>query len=131
MVQVPQGVVQLIAQPPFGILRRETLGPLTAGLSSVQRVRGPIGVDAFGISFSFFTIPAAFGWTDGVVKVYEERILQWAPIYTDLTGHDFVGGIYDLHQEGELLFFPQALPTRIDVSVQVGCTVIFYFLVAL
>jgi len=130
MPQVPQGVVQLIAAPPFGILSRETLGPLGPGLSTIHRTRGPIGVDAFGISFSFFTIPAAFGSSIGVVTEYEERIVQWSAVYTDLGGHSFISTPVDVFHEGEYYFFQQALPSSILVDVQVGCTVIVYFLVA-
>lgn len=131
MPQLPQGVIQLIAEPPFGILSRELGFTLTAGLTSIQRPRGPVHVDAFGLSFSFVAIPASFGSAIGVVTDYEERICQFAPRYTDLSGHDFYGGFQDVFHEGEFYFFPQAFPTAIDVFVTVGCVVTQYWLVAL
>jgi hypothetical protein len=131
MVQVPTGVIQLFTHPPFGVISRETGPTLTTGQYAVKRIRGPVNVDCFGIAFSFFTIPAAFGWTEGIVKRYEERICQWSCLYTDLTGHTFQGPMTDVHEEGLLYFFSDAFPTEIDISVQVGCAVVVYFLLAL
>jgi hypothetical protein len=123
-------VVQLIAAPPFGILTRDTGPTLAAGQYTVKRIRGLVNVDAFGISFSFITIPAAFGWTEGLTREYEDRIVQWAPLYTDLAAHDFYASIVDVHQEGLIYFFPQAFPTQLDIFVTVGCVVTVQFLTA-
>jgi hypothetical protein len=127
----PTTVVGALEHPPYGILTRETLGPLTAGLTTVHRTRGPIGVDAFGVSFDFFTIPAAFGSTQQVHLDYEVPIVEFAPLYTMLDGHQVYGHSQVLTHEGDLYFFDQLLPTQVDVWVQVGCTVILFFLVAL
>jgi microsomal dipeptidase-like Zn-dependent dipeptidase len=131
MPSVPQGVVQLFAHPPFGILSRETHASIDHTTANIQRIRGPVNVDAFGISFDFFTIPAAFGWTEGLVKRYENRILQFAPLYTDLAGHTFHSQITDVYEEGLYFYFEDLFPSRIDVYVTVGCVVIPYWLVAL
>ena len=129
---VGQGIIQLATHPPFGILSRETLGPLTAGVTSVYRTRGAVNVDAFGLAFSFFTIPAAFGSdVQGVTPVYENKICQFAPVFTDLSGHDLYGGAVDVYSEGEYYYFPDLFPTRVDVWVQTGCVVILDWLVAL
>lgn len=133
-----QQVVNLLAAPPFGIVSRDpgalVIGP---GLTQCKRIRGPIDVDAVGISFSFVTIPAAFGRSIGVVTEYEERIVSFAPVYHSLAtladpgGHDMYGGFTDVFHEGEYYFFPQLLPSRIDCHVQVGCTVAIDWIVAL
>ena len=131
MPQVPQGVITFLEHPPYGLLSRETLGPLTAGLSTIHRTRGPVGVDAFGISFDFFSVPIAFGRTQQVHLDYEVPIVEFAPLYTMFDGHQVYGPSQVLTHEGDLLFFDQLLPTQIDVWVQVGCTVIVFWLVAL
>jgi len=99
--------------------------------ANIGRIRGPVNVDAFGISFDFFTIPAAFGYSSGITKRYELTILQFAPLYTDLSGHTFHSQITDVNEEGLYFYFEDLFPTRIDIHVTVGCVVIPYWLVAL
>jgi len=128
---VPTGVVQALNHPPFGVLSRDT-HPTTIDSTTlyIQRIRGPVNVDAFGISFDFFTIPAPFGSTFGVVNRYETRILQWAAQYTDLTGHDVLSQTTDVYEEGVYYYFDDLFPTKIVVSVTLGCVVIPQWLVA-
>jgi hypothetical protein len=131
MPSIPQGIIQLASHPPFGVLSREVAGTIDHTVLSIQRLRGLTSVDAFGISFDFFTIPAAFGWADGLTKRYENRIIQFAPVFTDLSGHDFLQEPTDVFEEGLYFYFPDLYPTRINVFVTVGCMVIPYWLVAL
>ncbi len=130
-MSVVTGLIQLASHPPLGTISRETHSSIDHTTTSIQRIRGLTNVDAFGISFDFFTIPAAFGWSDGLVKRYENRILQFAPLFTDLSGHNFHQPPIDVFEEGLYWFFPDLFPTRIDVSVTVGCVVVPYWLVAL
>jgi hypothetical protein len=131
MAQPPVGIITALFHPPYGVLQRE-LGPtLTTGVYQIQRARPGTGLDAFGLSFSFITVPAQFGFTDRVHRDYEVPIVQVAPVYTMLDGHEVFGNTVDLVHEGDLLFFDQLLPTRADVWVQVGCTVTLFFLLAL
>ncbi|SRR5712691_3662981 len=131
MPQVPSGVVGLLAHPPYGVLTRETGFTLTSGVTQIQRIRGPVNVDAFGLSFSFFTIPAAFGRTTRIHTDFELPIVEVAPLYTLFDGHTFYGPTQVLTHEGDLIFLDQLFPTRIDVWVQVGCVVTQFWLVAL
>jgi hypothetical protein len=131
MVQVPSGIITALSHPPYGVLTREALGSLTAGVTTIQRVRGPIGVDGFGMSFSFFTVPAAFGSTQQIHLDYEHVIVEFAPVYTMFDTHQVYGPSVQLTHEGDLYWFDQLFPTRIEVFVQVGCVVIPYFLLAL
>lgn len=133
-----QQVVNLLAAPPFGIVSRDPGAiVLTAGLTQCQRIRGPIFVDAVGMTFNFITIPAAFGRFAGCATEYERRIVQFAPVYhslstlTDPGGHDFYANFTDVYHEGEYYFFPQLLPSRVDCYVTVGCTVSIDWLLAL
>ena len=131
MVQVPSGVIGLLAHPPYGLLTREVGFTLTAGLTQIQRIRGPVTVDAFGLSFSFFTIPAKFGRTQQVNLDYEVPIVEFAPVYTLFDGNQIQGPSTLLTHEGDILYFDQLLPTHINVWVQVGCVVVQYWVVAL
>lgn len=133
-----QQVVNLIAAPPFGIVTRDPGAfTLSTGQYALTRPTGPINVDAVGIAFSFFTIPVEFGWREGINREYDLKICEFAPLYHSLSsiadpgGHDFYAGTTEIHHEGEYYFFPQLLPTRVDVWVQVGCTVVVDWLLAL
>lgn len=112
-------------------MSRETGATLTTGLYQIQRIRGGVNFDAFGISFSFFSIPSKFGYTQTVHKDYEVPIVVWAPVYTLFDGHDVYGPANYVFHEGDLLYLDQLFPKRIDVWIQVGCTVVQYFVLAL
>jgi hypothetical protein len=131
MVQVPSGIISFLSHPPYGVVQKEAHASLTAGVTQIQRIRGPVTVDAFGLSFAFFTIPAAFGSTPQIHQDYEVPICEFAPLYTLFGGGTVYGPSQVLTHEGDLLYFDQLFPTRIDVWVQVGCVVIPSWLVAL
>lgn len=131
MVQVPTGIITALQHPPYGVLSKETGPTLTTGLWQLQRIRGPVNFDAFGISFSFFTVPTRFGYVQRVHKDYEVPIAAWAPLYTIFTGQDVYGPTQYVTHEGDLLYLDQLFPKRVDVWVQVGCTVVVSFLLAL
>ncbi len=124
MPTLPTGIISGLFHPPYGTLSFDTSLPLTAGVTQIQRIRFPLTVDAFGISFSFFTIPAAFGWSQQVHKDYELAICEFVPVYTILGGSIVYGASQVLNHEGDIYYFDQLLPTRVDVWVQIGCTVI-------
>jgi len=131
VVQVPSGIISALAHPPYRLLTRETEPALSTGLYTLQRIRGPVNVDAFGITFSFFTIPAAFGYADRVKRSYEEPICSFAAEYMLLDGSFVLESETVIHHEGELYFFSGLFPNKVYVWVQVGCTVIPRFLLAL
>jgi len=131
VVQVPSGIIGLLSHPPYGLLTREIGFTLTAGLTQIQRIRGPVLVDAFGVSFSFFTVPIKFGRTQQVNLDYEVPIVEFAPVYTLFDGNQIQGPPTVLTHEGDILYFDQLLPTHVNVWVQVGCVVVQYWVVAL
>lgn len=131
MVQVPTGIITALYHPPYGVLSKETGPTLTTGQWQIQRVRGPVSFDAFGISLSFFTIPTQFGYRQTIHKDYEVPIVVWAPLYTIFTGQDVYGPAQYVYHEGDLLYLDQLFPKRVDVWVQVGCTIVLSFLLAL
>ena len=131
MPQVPTGIITQLAHPPYGVLTRETGPTLTTGLYQLQRIRGPVNVDAFGVSFSFFTIPAAFGHTDRTDRDYELPIAEWSAAYTMLDGHVVTSPPQVVRHEGDLYWFDQLLPLHVNVWVQVGCAVTVFWLLAL
>jgi hypothetical protein len=127
------GVINEFAHPPWGSLSRELIATLTfAGNNHVlQRVRGPINVDAFGIAWSVTTAPAGAGRQTRLVTNYEDAFMQLGVRYTDLGGHDFYGELFDQHVDGQYFLWNQPIPTAIDVWIFPNFAVTMYWLLAL
>jgi hypothetical protein len=133
MVQVPTGVISEFAHPPWGVLTQELVGTFTSSgnVHTLTRVRGPINVDAFGISWSVFTAPAAAGRKTRVVTVYEDDFLWLGVRYTNLSGNDFYGQVLEVHEDGLYFLWDQPIPTSIDIWVFPNFAVTMSWLVAL
>ncbi len=130
---LPTGVISEFAHPPWGTLSRSLIGTLTpaGNVHTLQRVRGPINVDAFGITWSVTTAPAAAGRRTRVVTTFEDSFIQLGVRYTDLSGHDFYGQLFDVNQDGQYFMWDQPIPTAIDVWVFPNFAVTMYWLLAL
>lgn len=126
-------IIGEFAHPPWGSLSRELIGTFsfTGSVHVLQRVRGPVTVDAFGLAWGLFTIPAGAGFQKGVVKTYHDRFLQVGVRFTDLGGHDFYGEMLDIDQDGAYHLFDQPLPTAIDIYVFPNYAITLYWLLAL
>lgn len=131
MPQLPTSVIEQFLHPPLGVLVREIIPGLAAGSGSLTRPRGPVPVDAFGMTFDFITVPAGLGFVVGNFNEYFDRILQLSVVHTLLDGHSVVSESFDLHQDAQPIVFEQALPTRVDYFIAPGVSVQFFWLVAL
>jgi len=133
MPQLPTGIIGEFAHPPWGVIQRELIGTYGPGpvTASLQRVRGPINVDAFGIAWSVFAVPAQAGRRVRVVTEYEDNFMQYGVLYTDLTGHSFYGELADVSLDGQYVLFQQPLPTSVDIWIFPGFSVTLYWLLAL
>jgi len=128
----PTGVIEQFLHPPLPVLGEELISTLFTGDGSLTRPRFPLQVDAFGLTTAFFTIPAGFGKTVGVVDVWEPRMVQIGVIQTLFSGREVVVQLEDIHVEGmPILFDVGPLATRIDFSIAPGLSVIFSWLVIL
>lgn len=126
-------VISEFAHPPWGSLSRELIGTFTAAGNPniLQRVRGPITVDAFGIAWSVTTAPAGAGRRVRLSTDYEDSFMQLGVRYTDLGSHDFYGQLFDQNIDGQYFLWDQPIPTSIDVWVFPNFAVTLYWLVAL
>lgn len=124
-----RGVGDLILHPPISFLIEDG-DPLTlTGRGSLTRPSGPIEVNAFGATLSFFTIPAGFGFRDGNVLEYHERIVQLATTHELANGsREVLTEVLDLNTDGFMWLWRNALPNRILYDVTPGCVVILRWL---
>lgn len=122
MPSVNIGVIQQFAHPPLALLGRETIPGLLTGSGTLTRPSGPIGVDAFGLIWSFFTVPSGYGYAYGPTLEYVERMVQWSVEYTLIDGHSFTLEYYDAHSDALPFLWVEPFPTSVlyDIAPGVG-----------
>jgi hypothetical protein len=118
-------------RPPFRLFTRVIIPGLASGSGNLSRPAGPIGVNAFGLTWSFFTVPIGFGRTPGLQVVYEQRVLEIGVLHTYIDGSTAYVEHHSFHEEGIPLLFNLAFPTRIDYSIVAGAQVQFYWILLL
>lgn len=128
MPDIDLPIVQQLLHPPVTLLRRELVTGLFSGSGSLTRAAGPIGVNAFGLSWDFFTVPAGFGFTLGVPVIYEERMLNLAAIHSSLDGHAFVSEYHAFYADGIYWQWENSFPTRVDYDIAPGVSLVFHWL---
>lgn len=125
-VSVP--IIDQLAHPSFGLLTRSaTLGTFT-GTGTLTPPQNPLVALTYGISWSFFTIPAGFGVLLGDPNEYFDRILQLSSEYQDLGGHSFLSQISAEFADGGFYLWEEPLPFAIHYYITPGCAVNFFWL---
>jgi hypothetical protein len=126
-VELPVGIIPGIISVTN--LVRETIVGGLSGSGSLTRPSGPVGVDAFGFTWDFFTIPAGFGSTPGNPTRYENRMLQLGVVHADLGGHLYYSEYHDFDVEGIYLIFERLAPVRLDYNIAPGVVITGFWLV--
>lgn len=125
-------ILEQILHPPLGLLQRELISGLFSGAGDLTRpapLPGPFNhVNAYGLSWTFFTIPAGFGSTPGTPILYEERMLQLSTIHTDLGGHDLISEWHAFFSDGVYWLWENPGPTRVHYEIAPGVQVTFFWL---
>lgn len=127
----PTSVIEQFLHPPLAVLTEEIIPGETFGDGSLTRPRGPVAVDAFGITFTFVDIPVGFGRELGAVDMWIPRMVQISVVHTLLSGTTVVSEVQDFHTDQMPFLWELALPTRIDYSLAPGVGVLFRWLLAL
>jgi hypothetical protein len=129
-IQIPIG--GNILHPPLGILQRELIPGLFTGSGDLTRP-GPTppfnNVNAVGLSWSFFTVPAPFGYRVGDPIIYYERMIQLSTIHQDIGTHQLVSEVYDAYADGHYWMWQEAGPSRVHYEICPGVDVVFYWLI--
>jgi len=130
MTQTP--ILEALLHPPLGLLKRELITGTFSGSGDLTRsgTTAPFNnVNAYGLTWSFFTVPAPFGFEFGSPDIYEHRMIQLSTIHTDGGAHDFISEFRDFRSEGLYWLWANPGPTKIHYEIQVGVSVVFYCLV--
>lgn len=131
MPQSLTGVIEQFLHPPLAVMSSEVIPGLFTGDGVLSRPRGPVPTDAFGMRFEFITVPAGFGFTIGIVKEYEMRLLQLAVEHTMIDGHGIISQLTDFHSDNLPFLFDVALPLQVHFSITPGVFIQFFWLLAL
>lgn len=114
---------QLLNPPSFLTQLEHVVGaPFGHGLHLIDRVRGPIGLDAFGFAWTFVATPAGVGEQVLSVTTFEQALAQVLEVKTDITPVTFNGRVYDLDQDEGRIIFSEFPLTRLSVDVLPACS---------
>jgi len=126
-------IFEALIHPPLGAIQRELIPGVFSGAGDLDRKTGNLppfnNVNAYGLTWTFFTVPAAFGRIAGDPIVFEERMLQLSTIHADALGHEFTSEFHDFRSEEIWWLWENTGPTRIHYEIQVGVVVVFFWLI--
>ena len=126
-------IIQQFLHPPVGLMTREVIsgGPYS-GYNSFQRVRGPVGVDAFGIGWDIEEVPDGYGsFGDPLAVIYDRQVLTMRVLHRLFDGSDaWTQAVFANEQNGYILF-NESFPWLIRTLLSPGVTASFYWLLVL
>ena len=125
-------IANTLLHPPLGALRRELITGVYSGSGDLTRPGGfpPFeNVNAYGLTWSFFTVPETFGYQLGSPRRYYERMIQLSTIHTDLAGHELVSEDFEAVADGIYWLWSNAGPTRVHYEIIPAVTVLFEWVV--
>ena len=127
------GVIDFFTHPPLGALSLEHVpsAPLSGGLYALNRPRGPIHTDAYGILWSVSAAALGTGSTPGIVTEWDERVVEIACDYILFDGTPAIGQRIATNMDNGIMMFEQLLPFGLDVQVGVPFLVDFFWILLL
>lgn len=125
VVSPPVSLISLVAHPPIQFISVVGDPEVITGRGELTHPFGPIAVAAFGVQVTFFTIPAGFGYRDGAIREYQERIVQLAALQALANGTtEVLAELVDFNYEGIIWLWRDPFPTRLLYDVTPGCAVV-------
>ena len=122
---------QQILHPPLRFTGRELIAGVFSGTGDLTKpgLIPPFDhVAAWGITWSFFSVPAPFGYRVGTPRRYYELMIQLSTIHTDLDGHELVSDQFDAYAEGIYWLWREPAPLRVHYEIVPGVQVVFEWL---
>jgi len=130
MTETP--ILNTLVHPPLSLMKRELISGTFTGSGDLTRpaLFPPFPqVNAYGLTWSFFTVPAPFGFEFGDPNIYEHRMLQLSTVHQDQTGHELVSEFHDFRSEGLYWFWETPFPSRVHYEITPGVVVVFHWLI--
>lgn len=129
-IQIP--VLDLILHPPLGVLSRELIGTLSGSgdLTRPSVLPKPFdNVNAYGLTWSIFTLPIGWGITYGYPNVYEPRLMQASTVHRDQQGHDIISEYHDFVAEGIYWLWENPGPLKVHYDISPGVSLVLYWII--
>lgn len=126
-------VINFFLHPPLGVMTLEHIpsAPFSGGEYALNRPRGPVNTDAFGILWSVSAAAVGTGLIPGLQTEYEERVVEIT------VGHILLDSTYVISQrlasglDSGFMLFSEALPYDVNVMVGPPFLVDFYWVLVL
>ena len=119
---------ELLPGPPANVLIK-TAPILISGSGSLLRPAGGPAVNAYGATWSWFTVPQFFGRKPGAAIEYEARMLQVVVVREDAGSDLYMAQLQDSSVEGSYYLWGVPIPSRIDYNVAPGVEVAWQWLI--
>lgn len=124
------GIDQLQSGPPVELLGVSADFLLT-GRGSIDRVSGDAGIYAYGCRWLIEAAPAGLGKLEGVINLYEQRIVQFVLIKGGAGGFEYTDQVVEDHRGSGQLTWGIPFPKRLEFSILPGVTLRFRWLLFL
>jgi hypothetical protein len=115
------------------LLTRELISGTFTGSGDLTRSTGALApfnhVNAYGLTWDFFTVPAGYGFTLGEPNVYDERMVQASTVHTGYDGHDLTSEYHAFYAEGIYWLWDNPGPTRVHYEIAPGVVVVFFWII--
>jgi hypothetical protein len=121
MTQSPVPIFEALIHPPLGLVKRELIPGLFSGSYDLTRATGALApfnnVNAYGLTWSIFSVAAPEGIYFGFPNIYEHRLIQVATVHRDYSGHDFISEYHDFQVEGLYWLWENPGPQLVHVEI--------------
>lgn len=121
MPGIDTGVINFFLHPPLGVMTLEHIptAPFTGPVQvALNRPRGPVHTDAFGIVWSVTAEAAGVGRVDGIQTEFDERVVEIVVSHILLDGTPIVSQRVVSWLDSGFMLFSEALPY--DLNVRIG-----------
>lgn len=126
------GIALQFPTPPLDLTHQEALAgnPYSAGVHLLDRVRGPINLDAYGIYWQAHLVPSGIGQTMGRnVTTFEQPIAQLLQVKMDILSVVQNGPMLPIVQDEGIMMFDEFPILRVSAWIETGCELNFWWVV--
>lgn len=120
-------VIDLVRGPPRSLLR-PTSSRILEGRGVVPASPDDAGFAAWGATWSFFTVPAGFGYVDGQVRHYINRMAQFVVVREGSDDTGYIDELVDIDFEGGFLLWKHPAPTEVRYDIAPGVQLLWRWL---
>jgi hypothetical protein len=126
-------VIQQFLHPPVGLTALEALsGNPYSGLVALDRVRGPVRVDAFGIRWLITGYPDGYGVTPRAGNnAFDRNVIEIAIVHQTLDSNLVVSEQVQSYFAAGTLMFEESFPYVVDVELAPGIEANLYWVLIL